>query len=142
MPKPAHASDPQPCKPGTSVSEISRICFTSHSNFSEREAVLTPCIIFQFDTAGPASGLRWTLLSSTGLVFYTLASVQLSEACGGTDITNFPEGQARWCSFFRGTHVSGNRDITMTPLIIFCTEILSHNVACFSFSKPLRLLCF
>lgn len=44
--------------------------------------------------------------------------------------------------FSRGTHTDlVIETFTVTCLIIFCTEILSHNVACFSSSKPLRLCC-
>lgn len=44
--------------------------------------------------------------------------------------------------FSRGTHMDlVTETFTVTCLIIFCTEILSDNVACFSSSKPLRLCC-
>ena len=65
-----------------------------------------------------------------------------SSVCGGTDISSCPGGQTPWWCFFPEARTDlAIETFTVTCLIIFCTEILSHNVACFPSSKPLRLCC-
>lgn len=103
---PACASNPQPCKPGN----VSQCGFQGslhfHSNFSEREGVLTARVIFQFDELVLCLA-RGGRRPSTGPVFsHTSVSVVAQTSPAALEVKLDGGGFLQ-----RHAYRSGNRDI-------------------------------